>query len=108
MLGGLWEFPGGKKERGESLEECLQREIREELGIEIKVGPLVTQVNHTYTHLRITLHAFECRRVRGRPCAIQVADWRWVTPDALDTFAFAVTDRKIVQALRARLAGQAD
>jgi A/G-specific adenine glycosylase len=108
MLGGLWEFPGGKKERGESLEECLQREICEELGIEIKVGPLVTRLNHTYTHLRITLHAFECRRVRGRPRAIQVADWRWVTPDALDTFAFAVTDRKIVQALRARLAGQAD
>lgn len=106
MLGGLWEFPGGKKKRGESLEECLQREICEELGIEIKVGQLVTRVKHAYTHLRITLYAFECRRVRGRPRAIQVADWRWVTLDALDTFAFAVTDRKIIQALWARLAGR--
>ncbi len=99
MLGGLWEFPGGKQEASESLADCLRREIREELGLEIAVGePLVT-VKHSYTHFKITLHAFACRLIKGQPQALGVADWRWVTLDEIDTLPFPRTDQKIIEAL---------
>ncbi|HEY4689641.1 MAG TPA: A/G-specific adenine glycosylase [Anaerolineae bacterium] len=101
MLGGLWEFPGGKREAGESLEECLKREIREELRLEIAVGDRIVIVQHAYTHFRITLHAFECRAVSGKPKPIGVADFKWVRMSELDRYAFAVTDRKIIQRMKA-------
>jgi len=102
MLGGLWEFPGGKRERGESLEECLKREIREELGIEIEVGSPFHSVNHAYTHFRITLHTFECRQTAGRIRKLDVADYRWVRPAELSQYAFPKADRVILERLLAR------
>jgi A/G-specific adenine glycosylase len=102
FLGGLWEFPGGKLEKRESLEECLEREIREELGIEIAVGELFAKVNHGYSHFRITLHAFLCTHRSGRVRKLDVADFRWIAPPELTNFAFPKADRVIIQKLLER------
>lgn len=105
LLGGLWEFPGGKVEPGESLADALQREIREELALEIAPGEALTVVEHAYTHFRITLHAFHAAYVDGEVEHLGVADHAWVTLDELDRYAFAVTDRKIIAALLAEAVG---
>ena len=100
LLGGLWEFPGGKKELRESLEECLKREIREELNIEIEVGELFFKIRHAYTHFRITLHCFFCRKLKGRILPLEVMDYRWVFPQELDLFPFPRADQKVIEYLR--------
>ncbi len=102
LLGGLWKFPGGKQESGEGLEACLRRQVREELGIEIRVGRPVTFVNHAYTHFRITLHAFQCSRTAGEPKALNCADWRWVALHRLEDFAFSKADRRVMHAIMDR------
>jgi len=99
MLGGLWEFPGGKREDGETLPECLAREMREELAMGIEVGELLAIVRHAYTHFRITLHAFHCHWVDGEPRCLDCAAFRWVLPDEMDALPMSVADRKVAQAL---------
>ena len=102
LLGGLWEFPGGKLLPGEDLVSCLQREIYEELGVEIEVGGAVGVFRHAYTHFRVTLHAFKCNLRNGsEPAAIQVKDLRWVKPASLDEYPMGKIDRQIAALLQA-------
>lgn len=101
LLGGLWEFPGGKQESGESLEAALQREVREELGICIQVIRPLTVVDHAYSHFRIRLHAFACRHVSGTPRCISCSEVKWVAPTSLKRYAFPAANSKIIAALHA-------
>lgn len=96
LLGGLWEFPGGKLQAGETRADALRREIKEELGLEIVVGRPLATIKHTYTHFRISLYAYYARYVSGVPQNLEVADHAWVHLDEMDQFPFAVTDRKII------------
>ena len=99
MLGGLWELPGGKIEPGETAAAACAREIREELGVEASVGACVAVVGHVYSHLRVTLRAFECRIVSGVPASALAL--RWASDDDLATLAIPRATHKVFEAMRA-------
>ena len=99
MLGGLWEFPGGTLEKGETMPECICRELKEELGIETKVGERFLLVPHAYSHFTIDLHVHWARIIKGRPRAIQCADFAWVRPQDMNMYPFSKADLQIVQYL---------
>lgn len=100
VLGGLWEFPGGKIEAEESVEECIKREIWEELGIVIEVDQHLITIAHTYTHLHVTLIVHHCRYIDGIPQPIECEEIRWVTLDELDKYSFPEANSQIIAALR--------
>jgi 8-oxo-dGTP diphosphatase len=100
-LGGLWECPGGKRETGETDEECLAREIREELGVEIFVGKLFEDITHDYPEKSVHLKFFVCRLVSGEPRALGCAAFKWVDQTELDDFPFPPADARLLEKLRA-------
>jgi A/G-specific adenine glycosylase len=102
LLGGLWEFPGGTREPGESIEACIARELKEELGIDVEVGNHLVTVSHAFSHFTMDLHAHQCRLRGGRPRAIHCAAWRWARLEELKRFAFGRADQKIIEFLRSR------
>ncbi len=106
-LGGLWELPGGRRARGESLESCVRREVREETGLCVEAGARFAIVRHEYTHARLVLHAFRCRILRGKAHAIKSNEVRWVLPTALFAMALpAATVRILTAAGFSRPAGR--
>ena len=100
LLGGLWEFPGGKVELGETIPACIQREIQEELGIEIEVGDRLIVIDHTYSHFHVTLNVHHCKHLSGEPQAIECDEIRWVELADLDSYPFPKANLQIIEALR--------
>ncbi len=98
-LGGLWEFPGGKREPGETFEQCLERELREELGIEVAVGELVESLTHAYPEKTVHLRFFRCRWTRHEPRPLGCPAFQWVTALQLADFKFPAADARILQKL---------
>jgi mutator protein MutT len=90
--GGRWEFPGGKRRHGESVEGCLRREMLEEIGIEVEVGPLWRALTHLYPDRRVTLYFHLCEEHRGTPRPIECSEIRWVLPHALTDLTFVQGD----------------
>ena len=86
--GGLWEFPGGKRRPGESEAACLRRELREELGVAVRVGVLLTRLRYDYPERRVVLAVYRCRVTGGRPRAFGSAAMRWVARARLAEYEF--------------------
>lgn len=101
LLGGLWEFPGGKIEPGETVEECIRRELQEELAIDVEVGDRLMTIDHTYTHFKVTLNVFHCRHIGGEPQPIECDEVRWVEVSELDQFPFPKANGQIIDAIKA-------
>jgi mutator protein MutT len=99
VLGGFWEFPGGKRRTGESLQACLVREVREELGVEVTVGELWERVVHAYPHATVALYVFQGILVGGVPRAIGCAEIRWVVASELGDHRFPPANGPIIRRL---------
>jgi mutator protein MutT len=100
-LGGLWEFPGGKREPSETFELCLVREIREELGVGISVGELFESITHAYPKKTVHLKFFVCRLKCGELQMLGCAAFKWVNAAELDHYQFPAADTKLLSKLKA-------
>ena len=96
-LGGLWEFPGGKRKPGESPEACLTREVMEELGLMIAVHEQVASAEHIDTERRVRLRFYRCTIQSGEPRPLGCAAYRWVTPAQIGAYPFPPADEPLVR-----------
>jgi mutator protein MutT len=100
-LAGLWEFPGGKRERTESFESCLKRELLEELGIEVAVREEIDSVRHVYPEKTVFLRFFRCEWLRHEPRALGCAGLAWIQAEELAQYEFPPADARLLTKLRA-------
>jgi mutator protein MutT len=99
-LGGLWEFPGGKREPHETFEQCLKREIREELAVDIGVGELFETITHAYPEKTVRLKFFIGTLLHGEPHPVECAAVKWIGQSELDDYKFPAADARLLQKLK--------
>lgn len=98
----LWEFVGGKVEPGETMQQALVRECREELAVEVAVGAVFMDVLHEYPDLTVHLTLFDAKIAHGEPVLLEHNDLKWITPDEIPQYAFCPADTEILRRIRAR------
>jgi A/G-specific adenine glycosylase len=99
MLGGLWEFPGGKQNEEESLEDTVIREVKEETDLTVSVEHLYSQVNHAYSHFKITLHGYKCSYVSGKEKAKTTDEIVWVSLKEFEKYPFPKANKKLIESI---------
>jgi mutator protein MutT len=99
-LGGLWEFPGGKREGEETFEQCLKRELHEELGVAVLVGQLIESLTHAYSTKTVRLNFYRCTLNIGEPQPLGCADLKWIGPQELQQYQFPPADERLLERLR--------
>lgn len=99
LLGGLWEFPGGKQEPGEAIAATIARELREELAIEVEVGEELIVLDHAYSHKKLRFVVHLCTWLSGEPQPLASQQVRWVRPEQLGDFPFPAANGRIIAAL---------
>ena len=101
-MGGLWEFPGGKIEPGETVTECIEREIKEELDLTILVGDRLTSITHNYQTFKVTLYVHECQYVSGEPKPLECEEILWVELSQMNQYQFPQANAQIINLLQSR------
>lgn len=99
MLGGLWEFPGGKKNKRESIKECVVREIKEETNIDIDIVKKINNVKQVYSHFAVTIHPYLCRYISGDIKLDGPINYKWINKHKLNQYAFPRANQKIIKQL---------
>ena len=108
MLGGLWEFPGGKQEEGETIQQTVERELQEELGVEVTTYKEFMKLKHVYSHFSITMHAYLCRLISGKPSPKSSQEIKWVEISELEQYPFPKANKRLTEKLMGKGQGELD
>ncbi len=102
LLGGLWEFPGGKLEQNEESLSACSREIREETGIEVAIDSFLIRIKHEYTHFKIEMDVFYCHYVSGKIALNGPIDYKWIQVSEINDFTFPKANLKFIPLIKAK------